>query len=382
MGGVSEIEKQQKILTDEVFAAELQRIFEEKNVRSVLLVCGGSFRRQKLYEKIRSLIEESGAALTEFSDFCPNPVYDSVVKGVRVFREHRCDFLIAAGGGSAMDVAKCIKLFSGMEDDRNYLEQEIPGEDKIPLLAVPTTAGTGSEATRFAVIYYEGNKQSVSHVNSIPDYVLFDASLLETLPLYHKKATMLDAFCHAAESSWSVNSTKESRAYSAEAIRLIYQYKDSYLKNEKEGNEQMLRAANIAGKAINITQTTAGHAMAYKLTSLYGLAHGHAAALCVAAVWPYMAAHPEKCMDARGSEHLRKVLEELSGACGCGSTEEAIQKFRDMLRELEMAVPIMKDEEELALLRSSVNPQRLKNNPAALDGETLGNLYRRIFEGL
>lgn len=381
MGGISDMEKRQEILRAEVFDVRFWEILKERNVRSALLVCGGSFRRQKLYEKIRGIMEESGAALTEFSDFWPNPEYESAVKGVRVCREHRCDFLIAAGGGSAMDVAKCIKLFCGMDDGRNYLEQEIPDEDRIPLLAVPTTAGTGSEATRFAVIYYEGNKQSVSHVNSIPDYVLFDASLLDTLPPYHKKATMLDAFCHAAESFWSVNSTEKSRQYSAEAIRLLFQYKDSYLRNEKEGNGQMLLAANIAGKAINITQTTAGHAMAYKLTSLYGLAHGHAAALCVAAVWPYMAAHPEKCTDFRGNAHLQKVFWELAEAMGCRTTEEAIRKFRNMLKELEIAAPVMKREEELAVLRSSVNPQRLKNNPVALDEETLGELYCQIFAG-
>ena len=103
-----------------------------------------------------------------------------------------------------------------------------------------------------------------------------EPELLESLPMYQRKATMLDAFCHAAESFWSVNSTEDSQEDAAEAIRLVLKYADSYLANEKDGNAQMLLAANIAGKAINVTQTTAGHAMAYKITTLYGLSHGHA----------------------------------------------------------------------------------------------------------
>lgn len=104
---------------------------------------------------------------------------------------------------------------------------------------------------------------------------------LKTLPAYQRKSTMLDALCHAVESFWSVHATAESKAYSRDALKMIRRYAEDYLANCDEGNAGMLLAANTAGKAINLTQTTAGHAMCYKLTSLYGLAHGHAAALCV-----------------------------------------------------------------------------------------------------
>ena len=91
---------------------------------------------------------------------------------------------------------------------------------------------------------------------------------------------MMDAFCHALESFWSVNSTEESRRYSKEAIELVLENMEEYLLNTTDGNAGMLLAANIVGKAINITQTTARHAMCYKITSLFGCAHGHAAVLC------------------------------------------------------------------------------------------------------
>jgi alcohol dehydrogenase class IV len=187
---------------------------------------------------------------------------------------------MAIGGGSAMDVAKCVKLYCatpGNGADGSFLKEE-PVSARIPFLAMPTTAGTGSEATRYAVIYYEGKKQSVTHDSLIPETVLMDPACLKTLPLYQRKATMMDALCHAIESFWSVNSTEESKAYSRKAVKGVLKNIEAYLKNTEEGNAGMLVAAHEAGKAINITQTTAGHAMCYKITNLFNCAHGHAKA--------------------------------------------------------------------------------------------------------
>ena len=278
-----------------------------------------------------------------------------------------------------MDVAKCIKLFSEMDLSKNCLEQEIV-ENALPLLAIPTTAGTGSEATRFAVIYYQGNKQSVAHPSCVPGWVLMEPELLESLPMYQRKATMLDAFCHAAESFWSVNSTEDSRENAAEAIRLVLKYAGSYLANEKDGNAQMLRAANIAGKAINVTQTTAGHAMAYKITTLYGLSHGHAVALVVDSLWPYMAAHTENCIDPRGEAYLKTMFEELAKVCGCDSVEVSIEKYQNWFAALDLERPTLQNAGQLDLLTHSVNPVRLKNNPVQLTEETLESLYRQILQ--
>ena len=227
--------------------------------RSVMLVCGNSIEKQKIYDYLLNQPKGNDLKISRFSDFTPNPDYESVVRGVRIFREQKCDAIVAIGGGSAIDVAKCIKLYANMANDGEdglFLKTPVIPND-IPFLAVPTTAGTGSEATRFAVIYYKGNKQSIADDSCIPDCVLFDGSTLKTLPLYHKKATMLDAFCHAIESFWSVNSTDESKSYSKSAIQEILKASEEYLNNTDEGNSKMLEAANLAGRAINITQTTA-----------------------------------------------------------------------------------------------------------------------------
>lgn len=348
--------------------------------KCLLLVCGASIGKMKIDQYFKTLQKRLGVRVVRFSEFHPNPTYDAVVAGVDAFLACGADSIAVVGGGSAIDVAKCVKLYSGMERGECYLKQKIIPND-IPFIAVPTTAGTGSEATEFAVIYYEGEKQSVAHKSCIPDAVLMDPEVLKTLPPYHRKATMLDAFCHALESYWSVKSTEESRRLSAEAIRMILFYLDGYLVNNPEGNAGMLKAANMAGRAINITQTTAGHAMCYKLTSLYGIAHGHAAALCVRELWRWMLTHKTTCMDARGEVYLDQVFDEMANAMGCGAPQEAAEAFFDLVERLDLQPPILR-EEEYGILVKSVNPIRLKNHPVYLDEGTLEQIYRKIGRGI
>ena len=338
----------------------------------VLLVCDSSIQFLKINDYFNG--KEN---IVRFSDFVPNPLYESVVKGVELFHKENCDTIVAVGGGSAMDVAKCIKLYSNMNSDENYLKQKIVPNDA-QLIAVPTTAGTGSEATRYAVIYYEGEKQSIADYSCIPSIVLFDTSVLETLPLYQKKATLMDAMCHSIESFWSVNSTDESKEFSKEAIKLITDNYKDYLAGDNSKNELMLKASHIAGKAINITQTTAGHAMSYKLTSLFRIAHGHAAALCIKGIWPFMVKHTGGCIDVRGEEYLKNTFDEIADAMGCSCVEEAIDKFRNMVDELELPIPENATDKDYEVLKNSVNPVRLKNNPVALSVEDIDIIYHDI----
>lgn len=371
-------EEQQYIVIQNNDYSELEELFEKLGYKKILLVCGRSLERLEIGKYLDDLENRGIVQLVRFHDFQPNPKYESVIKGIEVLQAEDCEAILAVGGGSAMDVAKCIKLFSNMDKDKNYLEQTIVPND-LPLIAVPTTSGTGSESTRFAVIYYNGEKQSVSDYSCIPSMMIFDASTLSTLPEYQRKVTMLDAFCHAIESFWSVNSTEESKDYSKTAIQMILKNMDSYLANEDIGNREMLKASNIAGKAINITQTTAGHAMCYKLTSLYGLSHGHAAALCVATLWKYMLEHLELCIDSRGTAYLQKTFQELTEAFGFEKSDDALEKFEKLLSDFELEIPKATDK-EFDILKKSVNPVRLKNHPIQLDEDTIDMLYQEILQ--
>lgn len=377
---------EQKIITSTNEFESLEDWIKANNISKLFLVCDTSFQFLTEIRKYIEQIEETGKTpsgaelkIIRFDDFQPNPLYDSVVKGVKLFRESESDAIMAVGGGSAMDVAKCIKLYSNMDSDGAegaFLKIDVVPND-VPFLAMPTTAGTGSEATRYAVIYYDGKKQSVADYSAIPETVLMDSSVLKTLPEYQKKSTMMDAFCHAIESFWSVNSTDESKSYSRQAIRMVMENIDGYLNNTEEGNSNMLMAANLAGKAINITQTTAGHAMCYKITSIYRAAHGHAAILCDRVLFPWMLENTDKCVDPRGEEYLKSVFNEIADAMGCASPKDAAAKVEEIFERLELEIPAAK-EEDFAELKTSVNPVRLKNHPIALDEETIEMLYRKI----
>lgn len=369
---------EQKIITPENDYRGLNAWLRDHQIKRLLLVCGDYMRYlPKLSEHLRDL-EEQGLQITRFVDFQPNPQYQNVVDGIEAFNGNQCDAIMAIGGGSAMDVAKCIKLFCRMDAGRNYLEQAIV-PNGIPFLAMPTTAGSGSEATRYSVIYYQGKKQSVTHESCIPGTVLLDPDALRSLPIYQKKSTMLDALCHAIESWWSVNSTDESKAYAAEAIRGVMAHRQAYLDNEVSGLTGMLKAANAAGKAINITQTTAGHAMCYKITGLFGCAHGHAAALCVRRLFPWMLTHMDQCIDPRGAEYLRQTMREIAQALDCGTAQEAAEGFAAFFDSLQLDVPAAAPE-QYEELKTSVNPVRLKNHPVALSEDDIDTLYHMILK--
>lgn len=344
----------------------IELLLEILSDKRTLLVCGSSFDRLEIAPKIHA------EKLLRFSCFSPNPLYEDVCRGVELFRSGNCDAILAVGGGSAMDVAKCIKLFAKMDPGRNYLQQEYR-DTGILLAAIPTTAGTGSESTRHAVIYYQGEKQSISHASLVPDYACLIPSVLENLPVYQKKCTMLDALCQAIESYWSVNSTEESKEYSRRAITAIRDHWRAYIEgNAPEATEIIQRAANDSGRAINITATTAPHAMSYKLTSLYGLPHGHAVALCLLPVWEFLLAETDRCTDARGADYLKQTLAQLPVDADW---------FAQLLTALDMVYPTARDREaEIEILTASVNPVRLKNNPVLPDEQTLRGMYERIVQ--
>lgn len=355
---------------------------EKNKIKRLMLVCGKSIYRQSVNDYIEEQKRRLGFEIIRFMDFQPNPLYENVIKGVELFREKNCDGIMAIGGGSAIDVAKCIKLYNNMPGNGKngeYLEQKIK-KNTIPFLAMPTTAGTGSEATRYAVIYYEGKKQSISDESCIPGTVVLDSSLLNTLPEYQRKSSMLDALCHAIESFWSVNSTEKSRIYSRKAIEMIFENVNSYLANTEEGNVGMLRASNLAGKAINITQTTAGHAMCYKITSMFGCAHGHAAALCDKVLFRWMNDNIDKCIDIRGKKYLTDILDEIGSAMGCQDRVDGAKKFDVFFDSLDLEVPVA-TEQQLQELTMSVNIVRLKNHPIKLKEADIENLYHNILNG-
>lgn len=343
---------------------ELKGILEKQGARKLFLVAGSLAAS----DTMKAVWSATGIPYVLFRDFSPNPRYEEVENALQKFRTEGCNAVAGMGGGSAIDVAKCVKYFS-----------QTPERDDIGLTAIPTTAGTGSEATRFAVVYKQGKKQSIDHESIVPDAVILDGGYLKGLPEYQKKATLLDALCQAVESQWSIHATDESRGFASQAISLILSNQKDYLAGDVSRNQALLEAAYLSGKAINLTQTTAAHAMSYQITSLFSLAHGHAVALCLPYVWKYLCQHMESCIDPRGAAHLSEVMLELSRAFGGREIEDGYRQFLNLIREMRMEERRTISDRQLSDLTDSVNLKRLKNTPVELSKETLRELYRNIF---
>ena len=161
-----EIENQ-FVLGKKSLKEELKSFFQEHSFRRIFLVAGSSFPKLPIGEELQELFSELGISFYHFSDFRPNPRLEEVEEGIKAFSAFHGDSILAVGGGSALDTAKCIKLFTGLSKEKSYLEQKYR-ENDIPLVVHPTTAGTGSESTPFAVIYQDGEKCSVEHESIYP----------------------------------------------------------------------------------------------------------------------------------------------------------------------------------------------------------------------
>lgn len=336
------------------------------DARRIFLVCGRSIDNLEIGQYLTLLSQNTAADIIRFSAFEPNPDYRSVIRGVEIFREKRCDLIFAIGGGSAIDVAKCVKLFALSEMPPDELPQSPPLND-IPLFAMPTTAGSGSEATQFAVIYLNGKKQSITDASILPKYVFLDSRALKTLPDYQKKSAMLDALCHAVEAHWSVNSNLYVQAISCSAIRLILDNAEGYIGGDADSAHKIMTAANLAGQAINIARTTAAHAMSYKLTSVFGIAHGHAAFICLLGLISRLSARVE----------LREALDGLSEIIG----GEPKKHLSELYLSSGLQTPVCTDVDVIRELAAEVNVERLSNFPVKLTEQEIEDIYRNILGG-
>lgn len=363
--------------------ASLPEILDEVGCQKLFLVIDSSFPFLNIKDAIESLpVEEK----VTFSDFTPNPLYEQVCKGIDLLKASNSDAILAVGGGSAIDVAKCIKLAVLAQEGNAAVIPPLVSQilhidgSRIPFIAIPTTAGTGSESTHNAVMYYEGVKQTVTNDGVLPDYAVLEPSVLKTLPLYQKKCTMMDALCQGIESWWSVNSTDESKEYSRKAVELIMTNWRKYIfDNDDEAAAQIMLAANYGGRAINIAQTTAAHAMSYKITSLYKIPHGHAVAVCLPEIWDYMIDHMDQVKDSRGQMYLARTFMDIADAMDSGNARIAISSFRQMMLDMGLSNPVSENkEEDILVLSQSVNPVRLKNNPIGLREEVIRELYSII----
>ena len=321
-----------------------------------------------------------------FTDFELNPKLDDVERGIEAYRECQPDLIIALGGGTAIDLAKLIgslavQAASARDIATGRTSIQVPGK---PLMAIPTTAGTGSEATHFAVVYVDGEKYSVAHPSMLPRYAIVDSRLTASLPKHITAATGLDAFCQAIESMWSVAATEESMRYATDAARLAFGNLVTATNSPTpEARKAMSRASHLAGKAINITKTTAPHALSYALTSRLDVPHGMAVALTLTSILKFNAeVTDEDCNDPRGAVAVRDRISQILDILGADNVEAGSASITGLLAQINCPTKLkavgVETSDELRRIVDSVNAERLSNNPRQASPTQLFNLLQTV----
>ncbi|TWU10473.1 phosphonoacetaldehyde reductase [Allorhodopirellula heiligendammensis] len=321
---------------------------------------------------------------TRFNDFELNPQFHDIERGIRQFQKTRPQIVIALGGGTAIDLGKLIGSIAVQPATAMDIVTGRVGITKCgpPLVAIPTTAGTGSEATQFAVAYVDQQKYSVSHKFLLPSHAIVDPSLTASLPPRITAATGLDAFCQAIESIWAVGATDESVGYAAAAVELAREHLvDAVVQPSPVSRMGMCQASHLSGKAINISKTTASHALSYGFTSQHKIPHGMAVAMTISRMLAHNAGvSDEDCMDPRGADHVRKRIELIMNLLGTAGVHEACVQLDTMITAIGCACsPARAGVGDAATLRkivTSVNAERMSNNPRSADATTLMELLQ------
>lgn len=349
---------------------QLKAMAEQHRWKHIFCVTGKkSFTLSGAEKKLFS--QFSSECITLFNDFHTNPTLTDVCRGIDILRSAPADVIVSIGGGSVIDMAKLINGLSSCNDD---LTLYVTGEKHItrtsaPHVSIPTTAGSGSEATHFAVVYLQGKKFSVAHQSLLPQYVIHDVTLTDSLSPYITACSGIDALCQAIESYWNIHSNDISSSYAKDAITLVLAHLFQAVHRPGITHRSALQnAAYLAGKAINITKTTAPHAFSYHLTSHYHLPHGHAVALMLGWIYDYTYHAPEiACADKRGMSYVKNRLSEIASLFSITQPHTFKTQFYDYITSLSLDCCVLSmSQKNCRELLDSVDSVRISNHPVRL----------------
>ncbi len=345
---------------------EINKVYDLiKKYRAPLLVCSPFFVKNGLSEKISKNIK----GLSIFSNVSPNPDIKEVNECSGLIRQNNNDVIIALGGGSTIDLAKAASL---ADDIAEYWGTgKTVSQKHIPVIAVPTTAGTGSEVTCVSVLTDRMTNKKAPLVSEslYPAKAVIDPELLYSLPPKITASSGIDVLCHAVEGFWSRGHQPICDAMALNAVRLILKYLPiAYNEPEnKEAREKTAEASLIAGLAFNLPKTTASHACSFPLTSIYKIPHGEACGLTI----DYFVLINEK------DEHTKILIKEL----GYNNARELARDIHKLKKQLGLRMGLkdmnLSNEDIENLVKLSHHPN-LNNNPIEITDDILFDMYNQL----
>lgn len=353
---------------------EVAAIAEELQVQRGILIAGPHLVKSGL---AKELVEESnGRLVTVFSDVSPNPDVTEVDACAQIIREQKIDYIVAFGGGSTIDCAKAasvVALTDGSVRKYHGTNVSLPKEH-LPLIAIPTTAGTGTEVTAVSVLTdrENGRKAPMASPGFYPVCALIDPELTVTMPKKVTAETGLDALSHAVEAYWSVGHQPITDILAIHAAKLVFDYLPQAYENPEDilAREKMCEASLIAGLAFNLPKTTGSHACSFPLTNIYQIPHGEACALTL-----------DSFLRINAKEDEDKRLKTLAEALGFSDAEELADGIFALKKQLKLRTNLydfdLKEEQIEELVQLSQHPN-LRNNPVEITEEILRELYEKL----
>jgi alcohol dehydrogenase class IV len=362
----------------------LGECIKDLEVERIFLVAGkNSFQLSGVKQYFETYTDS--IKIFRFSDFDENPRLQDVEKGVQLLKEINPDVIVAIGGGTTIDIAKLINIFSAQADSISSIindESKIFAKGKT-VIAIPTTSGSGSESTHFAVLYIDGVKKSIAHPSILPSIAIVDPQFTYLLSKKQTAISGVDAFCQAIESYWSINSTNESKEYARTAIDIIiHNLPGAVNQSNKKNRDAMSFAAHLAGKAINISKTTAPHALSYTMTSRYGVPHGQAVSITLPSFFEYNYFVSDKdVVDKRGLDYVKITMNELLVLLNCNDIMSAKKFLLDFMLNIGLSTKFddlgIFHDDRISLV-NAVNVERLSNNPRLIKKSNILNLLENI----
>lgn len=318
---------------------ELSTVFQKENIRRVLIVTDAGIVRSGIAAQLEAVLDEDDISYAVYDQTRPNPTVVNVEQALSLYRRYRCQALIAIGGGSSMDCAKAVGArLARSGTPLGKLKGTLRILRPLPtLIAIPTTAGTGSETTLAAVITdtQAQHKYVMNDFVLIPKYAVLDARLTLSLPPHLTATTGMDALTHAVEAYIGRSTTRQTRQEALEATRLVFANVERAYRNGKdyEARSNMLTAAYRAGIAFSRSYVGYVHAVAHSLGGQYNIPHG----LANAVLLPYVLERYGSC--------IHRKLHDLAVAAGVADAQEsdaiAAAKFIRAIRQLNarMGIP-------------------------------------------
>lgn len=363
---------------------KIKEIIAKEKSQKVVVFSDEGIKATGLLDILTKQLDETGVQYHVFTDCKPEPSYLQVEAVVDMVQGQECDLIIGLGGGSVMDAAKLASVLKGAPYTiKDLLNDPTQAEKKVKTVMIPTTCGTGSEATCNAIVAIpeEKSKKGIVNDNMIPDYVILDAQMIAKLPKAIVAATGVDALAHVVECFTSKKATLFSDCYALEGAKLIFaNIREAYNNPDNmDAKNKMLIGAYYGGIAITGSGTTAVHALSYPLGGKFHIAHGVSNAILFAHVMKF---NKDACAerlavlcDAINPTYAEKTVEEKA--------DYVIDQIADIVKVTNIPTDLTQygvtmDDLDFLVTAGSQQQRLLVNNMKELSLDDIRNIYLKV----